>query len=283
MAPNELPLLAPGRDHFTIVGAGKTGMDACLWLIRRGVSPDRLRWIMPRDSWLMNRANVQPGTVFAEQLRTSLATRTQAIFTATSIDDLFARLEETRNLLRIDRNVQPTMYHCAIVSDPELEQLRRIEDVVRLGHVQEVQRDTIVFDYGTVRAQSNSLYIDCTTGGLPRPPSVPVFDGDRITLQSLRGCQQVFSSALIAHVEAAYSDDESRNALCEPIPHPDEPIDWLRITMSDNKNQLGWLEDIALTQWLESARLNILQGMFADLPRDTGVRENGHGTRSGRW
>ena len=90
----------------------------------------------------------------------------------------------------------------------------------------------------------------------------------------MRGCQQVFSSALIAHIEAAYSDDASRNALCEPIPHPDEPIDWLRITMSDNRNQLGWLQDTALTHWLESARLNILQGMFADLSQDPRVRQN---------
>src|SRR4029453_12572416 len=116
----------------------------------------------------------------------------------------FARLGQTQSLLRIDPNWQPTMYHCAIVSHPELEQLRRIADVVRLGHVQQVQPDKIVLDHGTVPAHPNSLYIDCTTGGLPRPPSVPVFDGDRITLQSLRGCQQVFSSALIAHVEAAY-------------------------------------------------------------------------------
>ena len=44
--------------------------------------------------------------------------------------------------------------------------------------------------------------------------------------------------------------------------------------MSDNRNQLGWLQDTALTQWLESARLNILQGMFADLSQDPRVRQN---------
>ena len=275
--PNELARLAPGRDHYTIVGAGKTGMDACLWLIRHGVSPDRLRWIMPRDSWLMNRANIQPGPLFAGQLRASIAARMQAVSAATSIDDLFARLERTDSLLRIDSTVRPTMYHCAIVSLAELEQLRRIEDVVRLGHVQQVQHDRLVLEHGALSAQPKSLYVDCTTGGLPRPPSVPVFDGDRITLQSVRGCQQVFSSALIAHVEATYPDDDSRNALCEPIPHPDEPIDWLRITMSDNKNQLRWLQDTAITQWLELARLNILQGMFADLPQNPRVREKAIG------
>lgn len=275
--PNELPKLAPGCDHFTIVGAGKTGMDACLWLIRHGISPDRLRWIMPRDSWLMNRANVQPGSLFAAQLQSSLANRMKAIAAATSMDDLFERLEAVGELLRIDPRVRPTMYHCAIVSLAELEQLRRINDVVRLGHVEWVGRDELTLEHGSLAAQKDSLYVDCTTAGLPRPPSVPVFGGDRITLQSLRGCQQVFSSALIAHIEATYADDDTRNAMCEPIPHPDEPWDWLRITLSDNRAQLRWLHDPELTQWLESARLNILRGMFSKLPEDPRVREKAVG------
>lgn len=102
---------------------------------------------------------------------------------------------------------------------------------------------------------------------------MPVFDGDRITLQSVRGCQQVFSSAFIAHIEAAYGDDESRNAFCEPVPHPDGPIDWLRITLSDNRAQLRWLQDSALTEWLESSRLNAVRGLFAALLDNPGQRE----------
>jgi hypothetical protein len=50
VAPNGLPQQAVGHDHYTVVGGGKTGMDCCLWLMRHGVPPDRLRWIMPRDS-----------------------------------------------------------------------------------------------------------------------------------------------------------------------------------------------------------------------------------------
>ncbi|MBV9514719.1 MAG: NAD(P)/FAD-dependent oxidoreductase, partial [Mycobacteriaceae bacterium] len=275
--PNDLPRLAPGRSHYTIVGAGKTGMDACLWLMRNGVCPDRLRWIMPRDSWMLNRANVQPGALFTQQLQASIAARITAVSAATSVDDLFARLEEAQILLRIDQRVQPTMYHCAIVSLPELEQLRRIADVVRLGHVHHVEPDRLVLERGTVAVDGSSLYIDCTTAGLPRPPSVPVFDGEHITLQSVRGCQQVFSSALIAHLEAAYPDDDARNALCEPIPHPDAPIDWLRITMADNRAQLRWLHDAELTQWLETARLNVLRGLFAKLPDKPRVREKALG------
>lgn len=40
--------------------------------------------------------------------------------------------------------------------------------------------------------------------------------------------------------------------------------------MSDNDAQARWLRDADLAAWLDSARLNILRGMFADLPTDTG-------------
>lgn len=276
VAPNELPRRALGRDHFTIVGGGKTGMDACLWLMRNGVPPDRLRWIMPRDSWLLNRANVQPGALFLDQLRASIGKRMQAITAATSLDDLFARLQADTNLLRLDPSVRPTMYHCAIVSLGELEQLRRIGDVVRLGHVLRVEPNELVLQDGTLPATASSLYVDCTTPGLPRPPSVPVFDGDRLVLQSVRGCQQVFSSAFIAHVEATYPDDDARNALCAPIPHPDAPLDWLRIVMSDNLAQARWLQDPDLMAWLETSRLNVARGLFPPFPKPR-VRERAVG------
>jgi hypothetical protein len=87
----------------------------------------------------------------------------------------------------------------------------------------------------------------------------------------------VFSSALIAHIEGAYADDDARNALCQTVPHPDVPRDWLRIAMSDYRGQLRWLQDPELTQWLESARLNILRGVFNKLPEDPRVREKAVG------
>lgn len=277
VTPNELPRHAPDRQHFTIVGGGKTGMDCCLWLLRNGVPAERLRWVMPRDSWLLNRANVQPGPVFVKQLRKSIGTRMTAITEATSVDDLFTRLEADQSLLRLDPTVRPTMYHCAIVSLGELEQLRHVEDVVRMGHINRVDPDQLVLQGGSVSTPVPSLYVDCTTQGLPRPPSVPVFDGDRITLQSVRGCQQVFSSAFIAHVEAAYGDDEARNALCEPIPHPDAPIDWLRMLLADNRAQARWLQDPELLEWLQSARLNVLRDLFLLLPDKPRVREKAIG------
>lgn len=49
-----------------IVGAGKTAMDVGVWLLNCGANPDAIRWVMPRDSWLVNRLNTQPGAEFFE-------------------------------------------------------------------------------------------------------------------------------------------------------------------------------------------------------------------------
>ena len=37
--PNDLPRIREARDRYVIVGAGKTAMDACLWLLHHGIAP----------------------------------------------------------------------------------------------------------------------------------------------------------------------------------------------------------------------------------------------------
>ena len=52
----ELVGVAEPPAGFVIIGAGKTAMDACTWLLEQGTPPDAITWIRPRDGWLMNRA-----------------------------------------------------------------------------------------------------------------------------------------------------------------------------------------------------------------------------------
>ncbi len=273
VAPNDLPAAAAGHERFVIIGAGKTGIDACLWLLRNGIAPERLTWIMPRDAWLMDRANIQPGPQFLKRFQAGFAARLTAIEGATTVEDLFDRLEACGNLLRVDSAVRPTMYRCATVSQTELEQLQRIRDVVRMGHVEGIEAGKVVLADGAIPANVSTLYIDCTADGLQRQPPTTVFDGDRITLQSLRGCQQVFSAALIAHVEAAYPDDATRNDLCVPVPHPSTHLDWLTTTMAEHRNQIRWLDDIDLMEWICAARLDLMRHMYAPLMGKTKVRD----------
>ena len=42
-------------SEYVIVGGGKTGIDAVLHLLDHGLHPDRICWIVPNDSWFINR------------------------------------------------------------------------------------------------------------------------------------------------------------------------------------------------------------------------------------
>jgi hypothetical protein len=75
----------------------------------------------------------------------------------------------------------------------------------------------------------------------------------------------VFSSGLIAHVEAAYSDDDTRNRLCQPVPHPNTDVDWLTTTLAEHRNQISWFSDAELMDWLCEARLDLMRHMYAPL------------------
>lgn len=262
--PNDLPKLG-AHERYVVVGAGKTGIDSCLWLLDQGIAPDRLTWIMPRDSWLLDRATMQPGALFADVVKNSFTAQLRAIRDATSVEDLFARLEDAGLLLRIDPAVRPTMYRCATVTRLELEALRRIGDVVRMGHLLRVDADRMVLDGGTLARDGHALYIDCTADGAEKRPATPIFGPGQITLQSVRGCQQIFSAALIAHVEAAYHGDPVKNGLCVPLPHPDTDLDWLRLAQADYANQLRWLDDPELTAWMSAARLDLFGHLIGHL------------------
>jgi len=245
-------------ERYVVIGAGKTGIDACLWLLAMGVEPDHITWIMPRDSWLLDRANLQPGPEFIDETLEAATRQMEIGAEADSVDALFAGLEAEGLLLRLDPAVRPTMYRCATVTRAELEQLRRIRDVVRLGRVRRIEQDRLLLDDGEVLTVEGTLYVDCTADGLARRPVVPVFAGDRLTLQTVRTCQQVFSAAFIGHIEAAYGhlDDAARNELCTVVPHPENELDWLRTTIATTLNGGRWRADPDLDRWLGAARLD---------------------------
>ncbi|MEE8245428.1 MAG: NAD(P)-binding protein [Pseudomonadales bacterium] len=264
--PNQLPRVGGQFRRYVVVGAGKTGMDACLWLLKSQVNPDAITWIMPRDSWMLDRASIQPGSaLFDNSALGFFQQQVEAIVHAESIDDLFERLDASGQLLRLDDDVKPTMYRCATVTKLELEQLRRIPNIVRLGRVQRIGSESIVLDAGSIPTDASTLHVDCSADGLERRPSVPVFQGDKITLQSLRTCQQVFSAAITAHVDVTFDDEAKKNQLCTPVPHPDSDIDWLNTTLANNLNQAQWLQDEGLQKWLLASRLDGFRGLLAAL------------------
>jgi hypothetical protein len=253
---NELPRVKQPPSGFVVVGSGKTGIDACLWLLENNVSPDAITWIMPRDAWYLNRAKVQPGEEFFMQSYGAFVQQMEAVGAAASIDDLFVRLSATKELLRLDETVTPTMFHSAIMSESEMVALKRIKNIVRMGRLQRIEPHQMVLAGGTVPSDPNRLYVDCSASAIVRRPVIPVFNGNTITPQFVRTVQPTFSAAFTAHVEAHYDDETEKNKLCTVIPLPDEPIDWLKMLAVNMGNQQRWSRDKALQGWIMQARLD---------------------------
>ena len=129
---NDLVNVESAPSQYVVVGSGKTATDACIWLLHNGVDPDGICWVRPRDPWMLNRAMVQPDPAIFMGLAADIV---ESAAVASSPDDLFLRLEDLGVMLRIDESVTPTMAKTPTLGRWELDELRSIEHVVRMGHL----------------------------------------------------------------------------------------------------------------------------------------------------
>ena len=259
--PNALPGLwhesrgGPMPRQFVVLGAGKTAMDACIWLLQSGATPNAIQWVVPRDSWIVNRVTTQNGPEFFHEAIGGQADQMEAFAQATSPDDLFLRLEACGAMLRIHTDRMPGMFHFATVSPDEVQVLRRIDKVVRLGRVQSLHADRMVLAQGQVSVEPGTLFIDCTASAVEPRATQPIFQGDKIVPQLLRVPLVAFSAAMAAYVEAHYDDDTHKNRLCGSVPFPHTPASYPRTMMVNMQNQFAWAQDKALREWVRASRL----------------------------
>lgn len=266
----------PPLRRYVVVGAGKTAMDSITWLLRTGgVAADAIQWLVPRDSWLVNRVTTQNTPEFFDAAIGGQADTMQAFAEAGSIEDLYLRLEAAGVLLRIHRERWPTMFHFATTTPAEAALLATVQDVVRLGRVRRIEADTIVLDAGRVAVPDPqaTLFIDCTASAVMPRPLVPVFQPGRIVLQMLRVPQPAFSAALAAWIEVHGGDDKRRNALAAPVPFTHTLADYARTMAVGLWNQAQWGQDPALRAWIRASRLDGFSRLMASAPKDDAVRQ----------
>jgi len=256
MPLNDLPKLKDKPDGYVVIGGGKTGIDACIWLLENHVDPDTIQWIMPRDAWLIDRANTQPTMDFFEQVMEAQAAQFEAIAKAESVDDLFDRLEKAGVLIRIETSVKPQMFHGATISQRELTELRRIRNIIRMGRVTALETGKVILENGTLETTANTLHVDCSARAISNLETKPVFQDDLITPQTVRSYQPVFSASLIAHVEATKNNEGEKNKLCAVVPLPNHDTDWIRMMIPFMMNQFLWSQDPEIRGWLEGNRLD---------------------------
>jgi NAD(P)-binding Rossmann-like domain len=274
VTPSELARLEQPTERFAIIGGGKTALDACVWLLERGVPPTAIRWIRPRDAWWMNRKFQQPHTLLPDFLQ-GTAIQIEAMAQTGSIGDLFARLESEGVVLRLDPGVAPTMFRGAIMSEAELHLLRQIEDVVRKGHVRGIERDRIVLEEGTVPTDDRTVHVHCASRGLARPPLRPIFEPGRVTVQPFLWGFVCYQFAMLGVIEATVEGDEQKNALCAPVAYWDENEDYLAAFLATMASATAIPAYPALARWNKATRLNPGSGFapHKDDPRVIASRE----------
>jgi hypothetical protein len=250
---NNLAHIIDAPSQYVIVGSGKTATDACIWLLAHGVDEAAICWVRPRDPWMLNRAVVQPDpAVFLGMAADTM----EAAAAATSLEDLFLRLEEAGVMLRIDASVTPTMAKTPTLAHWELEKLRTIEHVVRLGHIRLVERGRIVLEEGSVQIAQDALVVHCAASGLRYPPNIPIWGPSAITLQPIRAGFPCFGAALAGYVEATRDDDAEKNRLCPPTPYSNTLASWANMQVLGTRAAMSFGSEPDIKDWTDGVSLN---------------------------
>ena len=269
---NVLPQELKNPAHYCIIGGGKTGMDAIVYLLENNIAPAKISWVISRDSWVIDRATTQNTEDFFEVTIGNQANQFEALAKATSLEDLFQRLEDKGVLMRLDKKVKPTQFHGATVSKRELALLQKISTVIRLGRVYHIEGNLMTLDKGKHQCPKNTLFVDCSATPIPKDlQNIPIFQENLIIPQTVRSYQPAFSASFVAYVELNCKDDKEKNILCGLVPLPDKDTDWLRGLAATMLNQLNWSSDKPLRKWMTANRLD----GFSQLVRGVGKSDTG--------
>ncbi|KRF23437.1 pyridine nucleotide-disulfide oxidoreductase [Phycicoccus sp. Soil803] len=250
---NELAQLDEAPSQYVVVGAGKTATDACIWLLARGVAPDSICWVRAREPWMYNRAHIQPDPAIFLGASADIV---EAAVGAETLDEVMLRLEERDVVLRIDRTVTPTMAKTPTLATWELDQLRTLENVVRLGHLQTVDRGRLTFGDASVAIHKDALVVHCAADGLKYPGRVPVWRPDVITLQAIRAGFPSFGAAVTGYIEATRDDDDEKNRICSPSVYGNSLQEWAQMIVFGSRNAAAYTAEPDIKEWATGVALN---------------------------
>lgn len=253
--PNNLVDLGAPADRFTVVGAGKTAIDTCVWLLEAGVDPDRIRWIRGRDPWQFDRELTQPLNLVGSFMRLQ-ARWVEAAAAADDSNDFARRLEDAGVFVRIDPAIEPLAFRGATVSLREIDALRTIEQVVRARRVQSIGRTKVATDAGDFPGGSNEVYVDCTAAGVRSTVPRPVFEPGCITIQFLGVGFLPWSAATIGFVESTGIHDDEKNRLCPPVIFSGDVADLGQLAYSAMQGTVARARDETVGPWNAASRLN---------------------------
>jgi hypothetical protein len=153
------------------------------------------------------------------------------------------------------------MFRGAVVSERELDLLRKVENVVRKGHVRKITRNEIVLDEGSVPTDERTLHVHCAARGLGRPQRRPIFEPGRVTNQAFQWGFACYQAASLGVMEASIESDEEKNRLCPPIHYWDANEDYLSAFLATMALESARTAYPKLANWTKTTRLNPASGV----------------------
>ena len=85
---------------------------------------------------------------------------------------------------------------------------------------------------------------------------MPIWEPDKIRLQTIRAGFPCFNAALAGYVEATRDDDRERNRLCPPNMLPDSAADWARMQARGTLATRTFGAEPDIAAWANGCALN---------------------------
>merc|ERR1719347_601313 len=115
-------------------------------------------WILPNDAWLTLRE-----TTFVANIPKVFEKYVEIMDKATTPGDFYRRMENDGVTMRLDDTIWPTRNKCATVSLPEIEELKKVKNIIRQGRIAKIEEGLLVFENeSTVVTHSSWLHVDCS-------------------------------------------------------------------------------------------------------------------------
>ena len=242
---NGLAKITKPWKKYVIIGAGKTGADAILYLLDLKVNPDQIHWIVSNDCWYLSRDGLEKAKGFQGPIAV------QSILASNTLEDLYKNFEDNELFLRVSKDFKPTKMRAATISEAEMTRIRQLKNIIREGRVDSITSSQIIFKNGvTIPTDLETLHVNCSANGTLFPPSKPIFSGSNITLQMVRLPAPTNSAAIIAGLELLWPDDEDqKNEVCQPVEAPHDLQDWFINMKIDIQNGQKIRQTLGF-QWL---------------------------------
>ena len=273
--------LRPGRraDHtsrtppagYVIVGGGQD-RDGRHLLAARSRHGSRRHHVDPSARLVDPQSRVLPARAGSRTFE-GVVLELEAIVASDSVEEVYERLEDRRGGAphRPVRRADDDEGRDGRASG-ELEQLRRIENVVRLGHVERIELDR---DHARARLdpdQSRSSARPLRGGGTERQPAASDLHRRHDHAPARHACQPDVVGRAAGLRRSTGRTTAEKNRLCPPTVAAHAVRLPPRAVLAGIRTEMGWQEAPDLQEWLDHSRLNLMSGLDEHADRAT-VRE----------